>query len=263
MGDPLDELINTSYELLRLSKEVMHSCRLKKNKRISASRLIISFFLRRAQETFEAFLVLLRQHCVVDASLLLRSFAEVGINTAYIFYEEKEKEKRSLQYIIEGDDAQRRLIASNIEAFKKFDPAIESRSRQLKESVRQAKDDFEKNFPGVSSSLPPINQRATQTGINILDSFYNQVYRFYSNVEHASMFFGRNYVDEKKCEPLENPKDITESPLFDPKVLLFLFRIIYFEILKAFNNEYKLNWEKKIFELYKRHESEYSLLKKR
>jgi len=208
-------------------------------------------------------LVLLRQHCVVDASLLLRSFAEIGINTAYIFYEEGEKEKRSLQYIIEGDDAQRRLIDSNIEAFKEFDLDIESRNRQLKESVRQAKGDFEEKFPGVRSSLPPINQRATQTGINILDSFYNQVYRYYSNVEHSSMFFGKNYVDEEKCEPLENPKDITDSPLFDPKVMLFLFRVIYFEILKTFNNEYKLNWRKKILELYERHESEYALLKRR
>jgi hypothetical protein len=263
LSDSLRQLLDTSYELLGLSNEIMLSCRLKKNKTPSGGRFIISFFLRRAQETFEAFLTLIKELGVVDASLLLRSFTELGINTAFIFQDDDEKAKRSLQYIIDGDDSQRRLIESNLEAFKEFDPHIESRKDQLRESIQRAKLEFAEKYPGERPDLPPLKERAIRTEIAILDHFYNQAYRYYSSVEHSTMQFGRDYIDEHECEPLDHLEKIEDSSLFNPKVMLFLFRSIFFEILKTFNNEYLLNWEEKIITLFGKHESEYGLLKKK
>lgn len=261
ISESLTKMIDTSYELLHLSNEVMHSCRLKKHKKSSAHRLIISFFLRRSQESFDAFLALLKEGRVVDASLLLRCYTEMGINAGYIFNEEENKELRSLQYIIEGDSSQLRLINGNMEGFKEFDQNIENRRDHLKKSIEAAKNDFKEKYPNEKPELPPLKQRAKTSGISILDKFYNQTYRYYSNIEHSTMHFGRDYIDENECEPLEHIEEIDKSSLFKPGVLLYLFRIIFIEILKTFNSEFHLDWAEEIETLYVKHESEYELIK--
>ena len=90
---------------------------------------------------------------------------------------------------------------------------------------------------------------------------YNQIYRYTSNIEHHNIFFGRDYVNKNRCEPRESLEKFSQLPHLKPPVILYLFRIIYIEVLGAFNDEFKLNWEKKLSEIKKIHEDEYPLLR--
>ena len=108
--------------------------------------------------------------------------------------------------------------------------------------------------------LPPIEQRAIQSGSEVLKQAYNQVYRYTSNIEHHNYFFGINYVDEKKCEPL---REITDFALTKPEINLIMARAIFIMLMKYFNDEFKLNWGEKISKLQEIQDEEYNQLKRK
>ncbi len=109
--------------------------------------------------------------------------------------------------------------------------------------------------------LPTILQRADLSKHEILKEVYNQSYVSLSSIEHHNIFFGQHYVDSKECEPIKEINPLEHFPHFRPAVSLFLFRIIFIEILNIFNQEFKLNWEEKILDMRKSQDEEYPLLK--
>jgi predicted AlkP superfamily phosphohydrolase/phosphomutase len=264
MSENLEKLINTSYKLIEVAKGMLQSCQLKKNKVYSDSRFIISFFFRRAWEMFESFLILIKEKRIVDSAVLLRSFCDMGVNLGYIFsdkLDKKEKEIRAMEYMLEGDRAQLSIMNANIEEFKEFDSKIELRRDELKEEIRRIEEVLKNKYSKDDWKLPSIKERAKESGFEILKNVYNQSYKYFSNIEHHSIFFGQDYVDKESCEPKESTEKFEKLPHMKPTVNLYLFRIIFKEILGAFNDEFQLNWGKKLSEIRKIQEEEYKLLK--
>lgn len=264
MSDILDRLIETSYKLIEIAKGMLKSCQLKKNKVYSDSRFIVSFFFRRAWEMFESFIILIKENRLIDSLILLRSFCEMGINLGYIFTDKinkKEREIRALKYMFEGNSAQLKIINANLEDFKKFDRNIEGRRDELKKEKKRIEETLKNKYGEKKWDLPSIEIRANESGFEVVKSIYNQIYRYTSNIEHHNIFFGKDYVIKKECEPLESVEKFETLPHIKPPVSLFLFRIIFFEILGAFNNEFQLNWDKQVSEIRAIHEEEYQLLK--
>ena len=260
----LDKLIKTSYRLLEITRKMLQSCQLKRNKVYSDRRFIISFFFRRAWQLYESFLMLIKENRLIDSLILLRSFCEMGINLGYIFSDKidnDEKNIRALKYMLNGDEAQLKIINANLEDFKEIDSKIEDRRDKLKQDIKKIKKILKKKYGLENWDLPSLDQRATESGFDIIKKIYNQIYRYTSNIEHHNIFFGRDYVNKNRCEPRESLEKFSQLPHLKPPVILYLFRIIYIEVLGAFNDEFKLNWEKKLSEIKKIHEDEYPLLR--
>jgi hypothetical protein len=81
-----------------------------------------------------------------------------------------------------------------------------------------------------------------------------------SSIEHHNILFGQHYVDSNECEPIKEINHLEHSSQLKPAVSLFLFRIIFIEILNVFNQEYQLKWMDKIKELDDIQKKEKSLL---
>lgn len=75
------------------------------------------------------------------------------------------------------------------------------------------------------------------------------------------MLFGQHYVDSKECEPIEEIDHLNHYSQLKPSVSLFLFRVVFIEILNVFNGVFQLNWDKQIAEVGKSQDEEYVLLK--
>lgn len=75
------------------------------------------------------------------------------------------------------------------------------------------------------------------------------------------MLFGQHYVDSEKCEPIEEINHLEHYSQLKLSVSLFLFRIVFIEILSVFNQVFQLNWEEKLKEIRRMQEEEYALLK--
>lgn len=75
------------------------------------------------------------------------------------------------------------------------------------------------------------------------------------------MLFGQHYVDSRECEPIVVINHLEHYSQLKPSVSLFLFRIVFIEILSVFNDVFKLNWEKQIAENRILQDEEYILLK--
>lgn len=264
MSDSLKKLIETSYKMIEIAKGMLHSCQLKKNKVYSDSRLVVSFFLRRSWEIFESFIILIKEKRIIDSAILLRSLLEMGINLGYIFannIDETENEIRALIYHLDGNRQQVKLINSNLEGFKEFDSNIEARRDELKEQIRFMEGVLKNKYRKDSWSLPKIEERANLSKSDVLKSAYNQSYRDLSNIEHHSILFGQHYVDSKDCEPIEEINHLEHYSQLKPSVSLFLFRIVFIEILGVFNDVFQLNWGKQLAEIRKLQDEEYTLLK--
>jgi len=264
MSDSLSKLIETSYKMIELAKSMLCSCQLKKGKVYSESRVVVSFFLRRSWEMFESFIILIKEARIIDSAVLLRSLLEMGFNLGYIFakdLDEKENEIRALIYHLDEDRQQLKLINSNLEGFKEFDRDIEARQDELKEQIRFMEGVLKNKHGKESWSLPKIEERANLSKSDVLKSAYNQSYRDLSNIEHHSMLFGQHYVDSKECEPIEEINHLEHYSQLKPSVSLFLFRIVFIEILGVFNDVFQLNWGKQLAEIKKLQDEEYALLK--
>lgn len=264
MSESITKLVESSNRMIELAKNTLHSCQLKKAKVYSESRFVVSFFLRRSWEMFESIIILIKEERVIDSALLLRSQLEMGFTLGYIFakdLDENENEIRALIYHLNGNRQQLKLINSNLEGFKEFDPNIETRRDKLKEQIKEMEGILRDRHKREEWNLPPIEERVKQSGSEVLKSAYNQSYRDLSNIEHHSMLFGEHYVNEKECEPIEKINHLEHYSQLKLSVSLFLFRIVFIEILNVFNQVFKLKWEKQITELRKIQDEEYKLLK--
>lgn len=264
MSDSLSRLIETSYKMIEFAKNMLHSCQLKKRKVYSESRFVVAFFLRRSWEMFESFIILVKEARIIDSAVLLRSVLEMGFSLGYIFakdLDENENEIRALIYHLDGDRQQLKLINSNLEGFREFDRDIEARRDELREKIRIMEGVLQNKYKRDDWSLPTIEERVRLSESEVLKSAYNQSYRDLSNIEHHSMLFGQHYVNDKECEPRAVIKHLEHHSQLKPSVSLFLFRIVFIEILNVFNEVFKLNWFKQIAEVRKLQDEEFKLLK--
>lgn len=264
MSESLNKLIETSLKMIETAKSMLQSCQLKKKKVYSTSRFVSSFFLRRSWEMFESFLIFIKENRIIDSAVLLRSLLEMGISLGYIFAkdaDETENEIRALTYQLDGDRQQLKLTNSNLEGFKEFDSNIEAWRDELKERIRMIEGKLKDKYEKEEWDLPNIEQRAILSESDVLKKVYNQSYRDLSSIEHHNMLFGQHYVDSKKCEPIEEIKHLEHYSQLKPSVSLFIFRIVFIEILSVFNDVFKLNWDKQLTELRKLQNEEYGLLK--
>src|SRR4030042_2207120 len=264
MSGVLSILIETSYKMIELAKSMIHTCQLKKGKVYSESRFVISFFLRRSLELFESFIILIQEGRIIDSAVLLRSLLEMGFSLGYIFakdLDEKENEIRAITYHLDGDRQQLRLIEANLEGFKEFDHNIEARRDELKEQIGMMEGVLKDKYGKDDWRLPTIKERVDLSKSEVLKSAYGQSYRDLSNIEHHSMLFGQQYVDSEECEPIVAINHLKHYSQLKPSVSLFLFRIVFIEILSAFNGAFKLKWETQIAEMRKLQDEEYKLLK--
>jgi len=250
--------------MIDIAKGMLQSCHLKKNKVYSYSRFVISFFLRRSWEMFESFLIFIKENRIIDSAVLLRSLLEMGISLGYIFakdIDETENEIRALTYQLDGDRQQLKLTNSNLEGFKEFDSNIEARRDELKEQIKIIEGVLKDKYGKEEWDLPNREQRAILSKSDVLRNVYNQSYRDLSNIEHHSILFGQHYVDSKECEPIEEINHLEHYSQLKPSVSLFLFRIVFIEILSVFNDEFQLKWDEKLAEVRKFQDEEYGLLK--
>ena len=264
MSDSLSKLIETSYKMIDIAKGMLKSCQLKKSKVYSTSRFVVSFFLRRSWEMFESFLILITKNRIIDSSVLLRIILEMGISLGYIFakdIDETENEIRALTYKLDGDRQQLKLTNSNLEGFREFDSNIEARRDELKEQISMIEGVLKDRYGKEEWDLPKIINRANLSRFDVLKSAYNQSYRDLSNIEHHSILFGQHYVDSKECEPIEEINHLKHYSQLKLSVSLFLFRIVFIEILSVFNDVFQLNWHKQVAEIRKFQRKEYGLLK--
>jgi len=265
MSDNLNQLIKTSYEFVDIAKNMIQSCHLKKNKVYSDSRFVVAFFLRRSLEIFESFLILVKENRIIDSAVLLRSLLDMGINLGYIFakdIKERDKEIRASKYLLEGNWHQLKLTECNIEEVKEFYKDIELRRDELIKQIKIIESHMKKKY-GIKKwkRLPSIKQRAKLSNYKILERAYKQSYLDLSSIEHHNVLFGQHYVDSDKCEPIVEINHLKHFPQFEPSVNLYLFRMVFIEILNAFNDAFQLKWEEKLLEMRKVHEGEYALLK--
>jgi hypothetical protein len=259
MADILNNLLTTSFKFIDVAKKMVHTCILKKNKKRSYSRYVISFFFRRAIEMFESFIVLIQENKLADSAMLLRSFIEMGINTGFIFESKDKKEMNALRYILNGSKAQKKILEENIDSFREIGLDVQPRLDKIKKQIEEGKKRFKADFPDDKAELPSIEQRAEDSGSEVLKKAYNQLYRYFCNIEHHNTWFGRDYVDEKEFSPEEMIKGEFG---FAPELNLWTFRSIFNVIMKIFNDEFNLRWGKKIEELKRQHEAEYEQMKK-
>jgi len=250
--------------MIQVADELLQACHRKEKKVSSQTRYVISFFLRRSWEMFESFLFLVEENRIIDVALLLRSLWEMGISLGYIFakdIDETESEKRALRYLLDGDRQQLKLVIGNLDGFKEFDPHIEKRRGVLEERISKMEGILKRKYKEEKWKLPSIEQRSKLSNYEVLRNAYNQAYRGLSNIEHHSYFFGDQYVDAKRCEPIKDPDHLRRYPQYRLEVSLFQFRLIFIEFLNVFNREFRLGHEKQIDEIRKLQDKEYELLR--
>ena len=257
----LNELYEACNKLNELAEKMLETCCLKKEKIKSYGRVIVSFYFRRSWEMFESFIILIRTGRLVDAALLLRSLCDMAINLGYMTADPNKKEIRVMRLMLEGNRAQLKLINTNLEAFKELDSKIEARRNELKENLEKIEAEWKKEYQEENWELPPIDQRAQKAGVAVFN-YYNIVYRPYSNIEHHNIFFGQDYVDEEKCEPIGKLEKITKSSVFRPDITLYMFKGLFLVILSKFNKEFQLKWGDEIKKRLEKHKEEYKLYKK-
>jgi len=260
MSELFDQMMSSCYELIATARSMMESCRQKRNKRKSDSRLVISMFLNRSIELFESFLVLLKNNRLADSAILLRSFWEMGINTSYIFSDIKLKEINALKFLINEEKEKTNLLRRNLEEFKKYDCNIEKRLKELEQQKIVMVDFFNKKYKTSDLKWPKIIDRAEKTKDRVVKKAYDQIYCYLCSIEHHDMSFGRNYIDEKTDEPLEH---IKTPPLLRPELNIIMARSILLVIMKTFDKEYCLKWEGVLKKLEVKHGKEYEEMKQK
>ena len=257
----IDELYDAHDELIGLAYEMLQSCQAKKKKKCTDSRKLMSFYFRRAWEMYESFVVLIKANRLVDAALLLRSLYNMTVDVSYMMVDLDKKENRAMQYMLKGNEAQIDLLKNNIDRFKEWGYGDHSsRLAELKENQARVIEELEN--AGEYERIPSqIKQRAERAG-DIVLSYYDMVYKPFSNIEHHNIFFGKDYVDDENCEPIENPKRIFDSAVFKPEITLYMCKGLFLEVLKAFNEAFQLNWRKVIKQELQKHKEEFNLYKK-
>lgn len=263
MGSLLNKSIKRGESLIALA-EVMHQkCTKRKRKRKSYYRIVLSFFFSRSWEMYKSLILLIKGKKIIDAAILVRSLCNLAIDLAYITRDSNKKEVISIKYCIEGDKAQIKIIKANKDDFRDLDSKIDLRLEALKKNVEKLKNYFSLKYPNEASLSYPrlIIQRAKKVGGYIL-KLYNMVYKGYSNIEHHNMFFGQDYVNFTKSEPILSPEKFEKSDIYRPEFLLYLHEWIFLMIMMYFNGEYRLNFRKELSDRIKIHKKAFEDLKK-
>ena len=262
MADILGTMLTTSYGFIEVSWNMLQSCIRKKNKVGTNSRFILSFFFRRAIELFESYLALIKENRLADCAILLRSFCEMGFNMDYIYenQNEKEKEYRALQYRLTEIKTKKKITEANLEDFRLFDKNIDTTREETIRQIESIKKELSTVFPDRKvQGFPHIADLIGASKSTTIKQLYTQVYMYSCSIEHHDTIYGRDYVDNEKCEPLE---EIKPNTVLRPETNLIVFRFLFLVILKTFNDEFHLNWGKKIAELEARQDAEYQQFKK-
>lgn len=258
------KLRKSSKKMIKQGKEMLNSCHQRKEKAYSETGFVISFFLRRSWEMFESLLILVKKERIIDSALLLRSQLEMGFTLGYIFakgLDNNENEIRAMVFHLDGNRQQLKLLNSNLEGFREFDPDIGKRQDDLKRQIRFMEEVLENKYAREDWTLPSIEERQKLSGSDVLKRAYNLSYRDLSNIEHHSMLFGEHYVNEKECEPKERIEHLKHFSQLKLPVCLYLFRAVFIEILNEFNQVYKLDMDEIIVFLRRIQEKDYKLLK--
>lgn len=257
----VNDLLSSCKGLIYLAEQMLKSCQIKKQKVHSYSRYIVSFFFRRSLQMLQSFVILIKEHRLVDGAVLLRSLCNMAIDLAYITVNPKRKEIKALKYMLKGETDQQKLLEDNYDVIKELDSNIDSRRTEIEKNIKNIKSELTKKYKITKWGLSPIKKRAEDSG-KIVFNYYTQVYGYYSNIEHHSIFFGNYYVDWDKCEPRENLEEIESSVFFRPEIILYLFRGLFLVILSKFNKEFQLKWGDIISDCLKIHASEINKLGK-
>ena len=186
----------------------------------------------------------------------------MAIDLAYITKDSKKKEVESIKYCIEGDKAQIKIINANLKGFRSIDSNIDLRKNQLEQNVENLIKHFRSTYLNETSWKYPrwISTRAEKAGGLVLD-LYNQVYKSFSNIEHHNIFFGQDYVNFEKYEPILSPKKVLKSDLYRPEFLLYLYEWIYLSTLYFFNREYRLGFKDELIKRIRVHKKAFAELK--
>ena len=259
MSEFLNEMIETVYEFLETANGMIDSCRMKTKKKCSNCRIVIAFYLRRAIEISESFIVLIKASRFADSALLLRSLWEMGINTDYIFSDKKSKEINAIKLQLHERQEQINLLEKNKEEIRKAGLDVDTRLAELARELQEMKVVFSKEHKHTDWKWPKIFVRADRSTKWVIKQAYRQVYAYLCNIDHHDMSFGGRYVDNKKCEPLREPEP---DALLRPEVNIFMVRAILIEIMKTFNEEYLLKWEDKLQVLERKQDSDYEEMRK-
>jgi len=263
MEYPLANLIKRGESHIALA-EIMHQkCTNRKRKKESYYRIVLSFFFSRSWEIYKSLILLIKANKIIDGAILVRSLCNMAIDLAYITKDSNQKEVTSIKYCIEGDKAQINITKANKDDLRDIDSNIDLRLEELKKNVEKLKEYFSLKYPNEASLSYPrkISKRAEEVGGYIL-KLYNMVYKNFSNIEHHNMFFGQDYVNFSKSEPILNPEKLRKSDLYRPEFLLYLHEWIFLMILVVFNWEYRLNFRKELSDRIKIHKKAFEDLKK-
>jgi len=256
----INELYDAHNELINLAKEMLQRCQLKKEKKCTDSRKLMSFYFRRAWEMFESFVVLIKAGRLIDSALLLRSLYNMTVDMSYMMLDAKKREDVAMIYFLKGNKAQIDLLKCNIERFEEWGYGNhKSRLAELEENQAKIKEELkkEKKYVKVPSQ---IRQRAEKAG-DIILAYYYLVYKPFSNIEHHNIFFGQDYVDDKNCEPVENPEKYLDTAVFKPEITLYMFKGLFLIVLSAFNEAFQLKWGEIIKRKLQEHKKEFDLYK--
>jgi hypothetical protein len=259
MDEFLDQMIATAYEFIESAKKMMESCRLKDKKHHSDSRLVISFYIKRAVELSESFLILLKDNRLADSAVLLRSFWEMGINTDFIFSDQKKKEVNAIKFLLNEYRGKINILKYNRKEFEATGINVEEELAKITAEYEKMKDFFSIKYKTDDWNWPKIFRRAMDSKSWVIQQAYNQVYAYTCNIEHHDISFGKNYVDVEVCQPF---KDIKMVSLLRPDVNLFMCRSILLVIMSTFNEEFSLKWGEVLTGLQQKQDREYNEMKK-
>lgn len=263
MGSPLNKSIKRGESHIALAEMMHQKCTKRKRKRKSFYRNVLCFFFSRSWEMYISLILLIKGNKIIDSAILVRSLCNMAIDLAYITKDSNKKEVMSIKYCIKGDMAQINIAEANRDDLRDLDSKIDLRIEKLKKNVEKNKNYISLKYPNEASLRYQrwINRRAEEVGGYIL-KLYNMVYKGFSNIEHHNMFFGQDYVNVTKSEPILNPKKFEKSDLYRPEFLLYLHEWIFLMIMIAFNREYRLNFRKELSNKIKIHIKAYEDLKK-
>lgn len=256
----IDQMLAATSEFIDTAYKMVDSCRRKDKGRNSYSRLVIAFYMRRAIELTESFIILLRHNRLADSALLLRSFWEMGINTGYIFRSGKEKEINAIRSLLDEDRRRIELLERNSGEFEASGLDIKSKKAEIERHLEEAKASFTKEYKTDDWKWKRIRSRAEASEDPVLKQVYYLVYPHLCSIEHHDASFGKNYVEEEGCKPL---KEIRKDFTLRPDVNLIMCRSILLVIMKTFNEEFCLRWGERLKLLEAKQGQEYAEMKKR
>ncbi len=244
--------INHSNKLLDLAQKVYNSCLLKRNKRKSYFRIVISAGFSRAYILFESILILVKNNRVIDAGILLRSFYNLFVNLCYIKESEEEKEERAILFLYDRTIKLLNLYKKRKQLY--YSIGEKSRIDKWINFYEEEKKELEIMLREKNINLKPWNKISIYEKVKSIEKLaetYNLLYADLSRFEHHDFSSLEAFVDLNTCDPVLNPHIEDVSPVLKPELIIWLSNVMFGTIVRDFNEEYQLRWQKKIDEIEK------------